>query len=137
MTWEKTSLTSPLLSVLVQPCLGGNSKTLMLSNISPAQTSAGESICSLRFASRVNKCELGRAKRQESNPSENKPTKRPGVQTRRGSKVDAAEAAAASKAANVGGGKPAGRRNPGMANVRPTSKQNKRPRRGDHTSSAS
>ncbi|PKA62200.1 Kinesin-5 [Apostasia shenzhenica] len=48
-----------LLQILVQPCLGGDSKTLMFVNISPELSSANESICSLRFAARVNACEIG------------------------------------------------------------------------------
>ena len=52
------------LTHLLQPALSGDGKTLMMVNLSPTVASYAESLCALRFASQVNKCELGRPKRQ-------------------------------------------------------------------------
>lgn len=52
------------LTYLLQPCMSGDGKTLMITNVSPTEESAQESLNALRFASLVNSVELGRAKRR-------------------------------------------------------------------------
>ena len=47
------------LTHLLAPCLSGDGKTLMFVNVSPENKDAEETLCSLRFASKVNACELG------------------------------------------------------------------------------
>jgi len=50
------------LTYLLQDSLEKNSKTLMFVALSPSASDAGESLCSLRFAERVRKVELGESK---------------------------------------------------------------------------
>jgi len=52
------------LTYLLQSSLGGNSKTLMFVNVSPRVSDLNETISSLRFAAKVNACEIGTAKKQ-------------------------------------------------------------------------
>ena len=55
------------LTHFLQDSLGGDSKTIMIVAISPAAESAQETQCSLTFAERVRKVELGPAKKATSN----------------------------------------------------------------------
>ncbi|KAJ1701507.1 hypothetical protein LUZ63_001286 [Rhynchospora breviuscula] len=52
------------LTCLLQPCLSSDSKTLMFVNVSLEASSADQTLCSLRFAARVNACEIGIPRRQ-------------------------------------------------------------------------
>jgi len=49
------------LTHLLMPALSGDGKTLMMINISPAQSNFQESLSTLRFGFNVNQCELGKA----------------------------------------------------------------------------
>ena len=48
------------LTYLLQDCLSGDGKALMFVNLSPTFASSNQSLCSLRFAQRVNQVELGK-----------------------------------------------------------------------------
>jgi kinesin family member C1 len=50
------------LTFLLQPCLSGDGKALVIANLSPVADSAHESLCTLRFASMVGTCELGKVR---------------------------------------------------------------------------
>ena len=49
------------LTTVLQDCFSGDGKALLIVSLNPAVSSASESICSLRFASQLNRVELGKA----------------------------------------------------------------------------
>ncbi|GFR42053.1 hypothetical protein Agub_g2869 [Astrephomene gubernaculifera] len=58
------------LTRLLEDSLGGNSKCVMIVNVSPAAENVSETKCSLEFASRARKVELGRARANVVSQSE-------------------------------------------------------------------
>jgi kinesin family protein C1 len=57
------------LTHMLQPYMGNESKTLMFVNVSPSELFLNETLNSLRFAAKVNACEIGLAKRKISSKS--------------------------------------------------------------------
>lgn len=47
------------LTHLMEPCLSGQGKTLMMVNVRPEDSNAHETLCALRFAARVSQCNTG------------------------------------------------------------------------------
>lgn len=47
------------LTHLMEPCLSGHGKTLMMVNVGPEQAHSPETLCSLRFANQVSQCNTG------------------------------------------------------------------------------
>lgn len=64
------------LTYLLQPCLSGDGKTLMMVNVSPTAESYFESLSAMKFAAMVNKCELGKPKRQIKEQSSSEDSKK-------------------------------------------------------------
>mmetsp|Transcript_66034 Transcript_66034/g.157900 ORF Transcript_66034/g.157900 Transcript_66034/m.157900 type:complete len:1207 (-) Transcript_66034:131-3751(-) len=66
------------LTHLMEPCLSGHGKTIMVVNVGPETDSAYETLCSLRFASQVSQCDTGgkpkRSARAPSAPSAGAPS---------------------------------------------------------------
>lgn len=54
------------LTFLLQNALGGDGKTLMFVNLSPDTEHVKETLCSLRFAAKVNSCEIGTARKRQT-----------------------------------------------------------------------
>ena len=56
------------LTHLMEPCLSGHGKTLMVVNVAPEADNAHESLCSLRFAKQVNQCDTSAASKGQGAP---------------------------------------------------------------------
>ncbi|EKX37424.1 hypothetical protein GUITHDRAFT_78073, partial [Guillardia theta CCMP2712] len=57
------------LTFLLQPCLSGDGKALVILAASPVESSAHETLCSLRFGNLIAQCELGKATRHVTGPA--------------------------------------------------------------------
>ena len=57
------------LTHLMQPCLSGHGKTLMVVNVGPEADNSHETLCSLRFASQVNQCDTGGKPKRNAKPT--------------------------------------------------------------------
>merc|ERR1712087_210291 len=60
------------LTHLMEPCLSGQGKTLMVVNVGPEASNSHETLCSLRFAGQVSQCDTGgKPKKQSRNLNRN------------------------------------------------------------------
>ena len=64
------------LTYLLQDSLGGNSKTLMIAQVSPTSFNSDETYCTLEFSSRTRKVELGKATKNVASHDGSKSPKR-------------------------------------------------------------
>jgi len=71
------------LTHLMEPCLSGHGKTLMLVNVNPQGSETHETLCSLRFARQVAQCNTGGKPRRSAKPLGKTKTSQPshGIQT--------------------------------------------------------
>merc|ERR1712232_299120 len=60
------------LTHLMEPCLSGHGKTMMVVNVGPEASNSHETLCSLRFAGQVSQCDTGgKPKKQSRNLNRN------------------------------------------------------------------
>eukprot|EP00931_Biecheleriopsis_adriatica_P028678 TRINITY_DN17095_c0_g1_i1.p1 TRINITY_DN17095_c0_g1~~TRINITY_DN17095_c0_g1_i1.p1 ORF type:complete len:1279 (-),score=367.86 TRINITY_DN17095_c0_g1_i1:352-4188(-) len=57
------------LTHLMEPCLNGQGKTLMVVNVGPEADNAHETLCALRFASQVSQCTTGGKPKRSTRPA--------------------------------------------------------------------